>query len=97
MNIICTFFQKKYIAKLPIAENKKNQSTFFNFVAYVMQIHYKDFIQKTITEYTGFMTDQTVINNYKIIDHFINNYAYILVNPVNILIIAYFTTGTLLF
>lgn len=62
-----------------------------------MQIHYKDFIQKTITEYTEFMTDQTVINNYKIIDNFINNYAYILVNPVNVLIIAYFITGTLLF
>jgi len=38
-----------------------------------MQIHYKDFIQKTITEYTEFMTDYTVLNNYKIIDHFINN------------------------
>lgn len=62
-----------------------------------MQIHYKDFIQKTITEYTEFMTDQTVINNYKIIDNFINNYTYILVNPVNVLIIAYFITGTLLF
>lgn len=62
-NLILIFFtfQKKYKKKLPNAESKKKQTTFFNFVAHVMQMHYKAFIQKTIREYTKFMSDPEVI------------------------------------
>lgn len=53
-------------------ESKKKQTTFFNFVAYVMQMHYKEFIQKSIRKFTEYMCDPEV-TYYKSF-HFSYNY-----------------------
>jgi len=59
-NLYFTFKKKYNIQFSIITKSKKKQSKFFNFVAYVMQAQYKEFIQQTIREYTEFMSEHKV-------------------------------------
>lgn len=54
------FNQKNYNNGLPDMKYKKITYSFYNCVAYIMQMQYKHYIQKTIQVYTEFVCDPEV-------------------------------------
>ncbi|VVC27190.1 Hypothetical protein CINCED_3A023641 [Cinara cedri] len=62
------FENKKYNYKLSTINDTKTQTAFYDFIAYLMQKHYKEFVLKTNVEFTESMCDPEIlkfdIDNY---------------------------------